>query len=34
VANFVDYAWAPFSPAQLASMGFSGAMRYGTPHND
>lgn len=31
--TFVDYAWWQVSPVQLASMGFSGAMRYGVPGN-
>ncbi len=33
MTTFIDYAWAQFSPTDLRSMGFSGAMRYGVPGN-
>ncbi len=33
MTTFVDYAWWTPTPAQLRSMGISGAMRYGVPRN-
>lgn len=33
MTTFVDYAWWQVTPAQLRSMGFTGAMRYGVPGN-
>ena len=33
MTTYVDYAWWQVTPAQLATMGFSGAARYGTPGN-